>query len=167
MEEEDVVSEVMVRFIKGRLFEKNDEEKGAPRKYLIMCSVERSMIDLVRKRRLQVRSFEETLGENLKLEDTLGTSGGEVEDEVGSSCLSKVWEELLPVREYPGPQVRSPYTSGVVSLDLRTVYRHMILGVDAGEMAQIFHVSSTRIYQMMAKIREILRPAYQEMMVSV
>jgi RNA polymerase sigma factor (sigma-70 family) len=152
---EDLIQEVMLKFLRTNHFEKFNPEITS-KKYHVMRSVMTCLVDLLRKQREAAVSLEEEVGEEGltvgdRIEDTNMKTPEEsyISEETLREMLAKLPESRSKV------SVQSPIL-GQVTLGVRSVFAHLALGWTPQEIAELFGVTTGRIYLLRKEINELI-----------
>lgn len=158
---EDVVSEVYVKLLEKRYFEKWDKHK-ASKKYYVSLAVKRKLIDIWRGHRERI-SLNEEDDEGISLLDKLKSDIDTV-DEVVKSRLKDMLYQLPESRQAGKVIMGSTPVLGKCKLSMKSVAVHMAMGYNGREISEWFDspyregsVSPPTIYNIRDKIEEYLK----------
>lgn len=138
-EEDDVVSELMLKFYKHNLFAKYNMETTS-KKYYVMRAVTTSMIDLLRKHREHL-SLESENEEGLSLEDIIESEVNVSKEAIGNQRRDEIIAQL-PETSKSSVVGFSPMM-GNINLSYRVLALHLEAGYKVKEIAQMYKNPAT------------------------
>lgn len=157
---EDLVSEIYVKFLEKRLFEKYDASITS-KKYHVMNSVRTSLIDLLRKYHDE-SSFDKEDEQGLTLADKLEATDNSVEDvAVGNVLRDKIFEKLP--KETRSKIIGNSPIFGKVNFSLYWVAAHLERGYSISDLTKVYTninsgrpVTKGRVQQVVQDLRDFI-----------
>ena len=157
--QEDLEQELILKFLRLRLFEKYNPEVTS-KKYYVMRAVQTSLIDLLRKQKLAT-SLEEENEEGLCMKDMLESNEDMARDVMANCERDRLINSLpdTPISELTG---HSPLL-GDCGISLRTIALHIEAGYSTKEISSMFinpksgkPVSTSSVNSYISKLREFM-----------
>lgn len=156
---DDVVSELIIKFLSKGFFEKYNPEVTS-KKYYVMVGVKTSMIDLLRKHR-DVYSIDKEDENGLTMMDRLASEEN-LEEIISGDDFCREIIESLPNETRSKVVGHSPF-QGEVKMTHRVIAEHLLAGYSIKEIASMFinpsnnkPVTSGSISKIVKEIREMV-----------
>lgn len=162
-EEDDIVNELICKFLRLNAFDKYDSTKTS-KKYYCMRIVQTSMIDLLRKYRETLSLNRESgIETGLTFEDLVEDEGIGVENEASGSADRDRIINQLPNSTRSAIRGFSPLMGKEVGIDYRTLALHMEAGYTVKDLAKMYvnpnsgqNISEGSVSRYISEMREYI-----------